>query len=167
MPGQKPPILFHSEFVSRGQVTVTIHNDDRLLRKNNKIMVDMLVDDGRQREEMSYQCENQECERFFKGTKGKTLVVTAEGSRDSAMFQLVREVSARAGQSEPARQSEQTAAPTGLRCTEVRYEYTLGLPNYCSEKIGLTVAVEPGAKAADALEYAKRFVEARLTKVGR
>ena len=167
MPIQKPPILFHSEFVNRGQVTVTIHDDSRLLRKNNKIMVDMLVDDGRNREEMSYQCENQECERFFKGTKGKTLVVTAEGSRDSANFQFVRDVSAPARPSESARQPEQTAAPTGLRCSEIRYEFTVGLPNYCSEKIGLTVAVEPGAKAADALEFARRFVQDRLTKVGR
>jgi len=167
MPSQKPPILFHSEFITLGTVTVTVHDDSRLLRKNNKIMVDMLVDDGRERREVSYQCENQECERFFKGTKGKTLVVEAVGSRDSAAFQFVRDASAPARPSEPARHPEQTAAQPGLRCIEVRYEQTVGLPNYCSEKIGLTVAVEPGAKAADALAFAKQFVEARLMKVGR
>ena len=165
MPSQKPPILFHSEFIKLGQVTVTIHDDSRLLRKSGKIMVDMLVDAGRDRREVSYQCENRQCETFFQGTKGKTITVKAIGSRDDARFEFVGEQRTErpAQRSEPAAQS----APVGLRCTEVRYEQTVGLPNYCSEKIGLTVAVEPGTKAADALAYAKHFVEARLAKVGR
>ena len=33
-------------------------------------------------------------------------------------------------------------------------------------KIGITVFLEPGAKAADALAYAKRFVEGHLMSPG-
>jgi hypothetical protein len=132
------------------------------LRGKNKIMVDMMVDNGVSRREVSYQCENQECEAFFKGTKGKTLVVQAGGSRDDAHFELIEQ--RRNEQFQRPSEVPTQSTPNGLRCTEVRYGRKVGLPDYGSECIELVVVLEPGQKASDALAYAKQFVDSRLTK---
>lgn len=54
--------------------------------------------------------------------------------------------------------------PAGLRVTELRYERVVNTGNYCSERLGLTLALEPETKASDALAAAKTFVEKNLPK---
>ena len=44
------------------------------------------------------------------------------------------------------------------RCVEIRYDRTVNIGDYCSEKIGITLAVEDGEKAAEVFALAKRFV---------
>lgn len=54
-------------------------------------------------------------------------------------------------------------APNGngqktIRCTEIYYERTINTGQYENEKIGITLAVEEGTKAAEALAEARKFV---------
>lgn len=48
---------------------------------------------------------------------------------------------------------------SGMRVTELRYERTTNLGNFCSEKIGLTIELEPGVTASEALANAKKFID--------
>lgn len=64
---------------------------------------------------------------------------------------------------EPPKEAKTEPAPAkaglGMRVTEFRYERTFNTGNYTSEKIGLTLALEEGTQAKDALARAKAFME--------
>lgn len=53
-------------------------------------------------------------------------------------------------------------ATTTMRITELRYERTVNTGNYCSEKMGVTIALEPGTKGDVAVEAAKKFLGKHL-----
>jgi hypothetical protein len=119
--------------------------------------------------ERYYNVENADCAKFFHGRKGQVITIQADGTREEASIMLVGEHTADLPQQPAARSNPPPTATTpeaGMRAGEVRYERTVGLPNYCSEKIGIMVFLEPGAKAADALAFAKKFVEAHLMSPG-
>lgn len=48
------------------------------------------------------------------------------------------------------------------RITEIRHERTVNTGNYCSEKLGITVELAPGADSQSAFEAAKAFVDSHL-----
>lgn len=51
-----------------------------------------------------------------------------------------------------------------IRCTEVYYERTINLGQYENERIGITLAVEDGEKAADVLAKARQFVNTHAAR---
>ncbi len=58
------------------------------------------------------------------------------------------------------------SGPAKVRCIEIRYDVTVNTGNYCSEKIGVTLALEEGVTADEGLELAKKFVAAHSAKQG-
>lgn len=54
----------------------------------------------------------------------------------------------------------------GMQCTQLYYERVVNTGNYCNEKIGITLAIEEGVKASDALALAKQFVDKNIAPVG-
>ncbi len=169
--------LFQSELVTRGPAKVKILSEVRASKYSKpgapKPPYVTLELDGAER---TYNCENASIEAWFaEQTVGSTITICAEGSREEATITLVGHEIQQPAPRQPAatRQPGKAAAPsapaeqpaaagTGMRAGEIRYERTVGLPNYCSEKIGITVFLEEGAKASDALAYAKKFVESHL-----
>lgn len=172
--------MWHSELVKLSPIKINIKSDvleSKYSKPNDpKPPYVVLEIDGGER---SYNCENNDCAAFFDNRKGQTISICAEGSREDARIVLVGEevrppvsrpaASAPAARpaanvpvSRPAHAPTEHASGVGMRAGEVRYERTVGLPNYCSEKIGITVFLEEGAKAAEALAYAKKFVESHL-----
>ncbi len=69
----------------------------------------------------------------------------------------------------PPKQQQRAAAPvkssdaTACRCKEVRYERVANLGNYNSERVGIVLELEPGAKFQDCLDLARMMVEKNLT----
>lgn len=166
--------LWHSELVKISPVDVTVvsdilHSKHSTPKDPKPDYVTLQIDGG----ERYYNIENDDCASFFKGRKGQTLTLIAEGSREDARIVLKgggqtqqrREERHEERPSENRREQQPPATNDGLmRAGEIRYERTVGLPNYSSEKIGITVFIEPGAKAATALAFAKKFVEDHLMK---
>ena len=68
----------------------------------------------------------------------------------------------------PAFGEQVTTAPTnskpGMRITELRYDRVINTGNYCNEKIGVTLQIEEGTKAADVLAAARKFCDAHQAK---
>ena len=60
----------------------------------------------------------------------------------------------------PVTVSEQT--PPKCRCVEIRYDRTHNVQRYCSESIGITLAVNDGERADEVLAKAKAWVMKRL-----
>ena len=181
--------LFHSELVKMGPVKMTVKSDvlhSKYSKPNDPKPPYVILDIGGT--ERTYNCENPSCESFFSGAKNQVITIIAEGSREDATITLVGEELPRRQEPlpkervpdfgarppvQPPQQQPPPARPivhgtvpndhvTGMRATEVEYSFTKGLPNYCSEKIGIVVALEPGAKAADALAFARQFVHGKI-----
>lgn len=64
----------------------------------------------------------------------------------------------------PAGKVKPVAVPPGTSFTELRYERTVNLGNYCSEKMGVTVAIGNGTPPEDALVAAQIFLEKYMMK---
>lgn len=55
-----------------------------------------------------------------------------------------------------------TGTGAGIRISELRYERTVNTGNYCSEKLGVTIELQPGVKGQTAFDAAKAFLESHL-----
>lgn len=66
--------------------------------------------------------------------------------------------------SKPSQKIKPVAVPPGTTFTELRYERTVNTGNYCSEKMGVTVAIGDGATPEDALVAAQIFLERYMLK---
>lgn len=55
-----------------------------------------------------------------------------------------------------------TGTGAGIRISELRYERTVNTGNYCSEKLGVTIELQPGVKGQVAFDAAKAFLESHL-----
>lgn len=52
----------------------------------------------------------------------------------------------------------------GIRCKEIFYERTINTGQYENEKIGITLEIEEGVKAVEALQHAREFVNKHAAK---
>ena len=175
---------YHSELVTLSPVKLILKSGVIESKKKKGSYYVMATING---EERYINPENSGIMDFFDAHNGQTVTVCAEGRGDDATITLVGEELPRrsaTSQEPPPRQAppqepahndpprpqpeqrQQEHVPVaGMRATEVEYSFTQGLPNYCSEHIGIVVALEPGTKAADALEFARKFVHSQIQQV--
>ena len=173
--------LWHSDLVSLSPIKVTINSCVKeSIKKKGSFYVEATVNG----EERYINPEHTGIMDFFDAHKGQTVTICAKGRGDDATITVVgaevpRQTQRPAAVQQPAPVHASAPAPAqpivtgtvphdhvmGMRATEIEYSFTQGLPNYCSEKIGIVVALEPGAKAADALESARKFVHSQIQQV--
>ena len=170
--------LWHSELVKLGPVKVTVKSGVlESTKKAGSFYVTLNVNG----EDRYYNPENQACEEFFNNRVGQTISVVASGREADALLTLVGEELPRQApkpastrtqppqhhdSNPPGRPGGPPAAEpqhaTGMRAKSIRYGYKAGLPNFSSEYIEIEVELEPGVKAADALEFARKFVHSQI-----
>lgn len=108
--------LFHSELTRlSADSPVQVHVKSDVMKSKYKDKPDyvILVIDGRER---IYSTENQSCADWFRGTKGRTLLITATGREGDAQIDFVAEVEAgteAAPEQEQQQEREQQQAPKG------------------------------------------------------
>lgn len=183
--------LWHSEAVQLGQIEVTVKQESKKSKYEGKPDYVDLIIGGNPR---TYQVENPSCGEFFRGRTGQTILIEFRDSREQASIHLMgpprgqsqpSNVAPKASPTtnQPPANTQQAAAPVnqpppnnpappvptqqhgkGMRAVEIRYDRTVNTGNYCNEKIGITIQLDPGVKAADALDAAKKFVNEHLAK---
>ncbi len=62
----------------------------------------------------------------------------------------------------PAKTVAPVQSNAAIRISELRYERTVNTGNYCSEKLGVTIELQPGTTGEEAYQQAKQFVESHL-----
>ena len=79
--------LYHSELVKNGPTRVTVKTDLLKSKYNDKEYVALIIGN----DERNYNPENQACAEFWRGQKGKTFTVVAEGREAEATLTYVGE----------------------------------------------------------------------------
>ena len=189
-PAQAPPTIMHTELAGMGVVQVavlerpvpTTKDPDRWLAKLR------LFSQAGDRD-VYYTCLTQQCADLLNSEDlavGSAFAMTAEGADETATLtyvggpgDAVEPPGGNQGASTqplpglpqpgpaPAREEGEPPKPTnnkGIQCVELRYDRTVNLGNYESVKLGITLSLVDGEKAADAFQMAKKFVEGRLPK---
>lgn len=87
----KRNLVFHKTLVGLGPTRVTVDDEPRYVKSKDAFVVDLTVTAGNETEQVGYWCENETCQQFFKGQKGRTFTVIAEGARETATLQYVGE----------------------------------------------------------------------------
>lgn len=155
--------LWHSQLVQLGPVKITVEKEVVESTKKRGTFYATINLNGESR---YYHVENDACGEFFRGRCGKQITIIAEGRDADATITLVGQAigaTAATPKTPPAPVATASAtAAAGMRAKTIRYCYKAGLPNYSSESIELEVELEPGVKAADALDYARKFVHSQI-----
>ena len=78
--GPKREMVFHSALAKMGPVEVRVDSEPKYLEKKDNWLVELTIDD----EKICYWCENEDCAKAFKGEKGNTFMIVAEGRKEEA-----------------------------------------------------------------------------------
>lgn len=113
----KKKTLYHGEFREMGPVKVLVKTEPLESKfKKGTYFVELSIDG----ETRNLNPENDACLEFFRGRKGQTITVVAEGSREEATIVLVGEAVGARKTAQPARkapedkpQEKQASAPRG------------------------------------------------------
>jgi hypothetical protein len=155
--------IYHGALRDLGPVTVTVLSEPKASTKQKgKFYVELQLE-GKTR---YYNPENQQCQDFFKGRKGQTIAIVAEGTREEATISAVGQPASTLPPKQPAPPPQPPSRPRATRPAVGSPEEQFPEQHQPPPSTELRTQRTPEQQAAEEqkdLKQAKRFLAKNAT----